>query len=139
MTNKAITALAFDYGLRTIGVAVGQSVTATAQPLQSLRAKDGIPNWDEIGNLISLWQPDTIVVGLPLNMDGSRSDMSARAEKFARRVHGRYGVKVCMADERLSSFEAKGEILQQTGRRDFKNDNVDSIAAKLILQSWFNA
>jgi putative pre-16S rRNA nuclease len=137
--NKTFTALAFDYGLRTIGTAVGQSLTATAQPLKDLKARDGIPNWDDIKQLIEEWKPDVVVVGLPLNMDGSHSEMTTRAEKFARRIHGRFGLKVSMADERLSSFEAKGEIIEKTGSRDFKTKKIDSLAAKLILESWFNA
>ena len=69
-------------------------------------------------------------------MDGSFSELSRRAKKFANRLHGRFGLPVSMADERLSSYEAKGEIIQQTGSRDFKRNNVDSLAAKIILESW---
>lgn len=131
------TILSFDYGTSNIGVAVGQSITGTATPLKTLNARDGIPNWDEIQQLLEEWRPDLLIVGLPLNMDGSHSAMSTRAEKFGRRLHGRYGNQVVMADERLSSFEAKGEIISQTGSRDFKQKNVDSLAAKIILESWF--
>ena len=136
--KKAQTVLAFDYGTRHIGVAVGQSITCTAQPLKSLKANDGIPNWDDIEKLIKEWQPDLLVVGLPLNMDGSPSAMTTRTEKFSRRLHGRWGLEVINMDERLSSFEAKGEIIEHSGSRDFKKQNVDSISAKLILESWFN-
>ena len=135
-TAKAKTILCFDYGSKSIGVAVGQSITQTANPIADLTAKDGIPNWDDINQLIQEWQPDLLLVGLPLNMDGSPSEMAVRAKKFANRLHGRFGLPFAMADERLSSFEAKGEILQQTGSRDFKNHRVDSLAAVLILQSW---
>ena len=75
---------------------------------EALRAKDGIPQWHEIEALPKEWQPQTVVVGLPLNMDGSESDMCQRARKFGNRIHGRFGVAVDFADERLSSFEAKG-------------------------------
>ena len=138
MTEKTRTILAFDYGLRTIGVAVGQTLTRTASPLNGLKANDGIPNWDQIQQLLNEWQPDLCIVGLPLNMDGSRSEMCARADKFARRLHGRFGVPVETMDERLSTFEAKGEIIEQTGSRAFKNENVDSLSARIILESWFN-
>ncbi len=134
---KAQTILCFDYGTKSIGVAVGQSITQTANPLADLKAKDGIPNWDDIQKLIREWQPDLLLVGLPLNMDGSPSEIGVRAKKFANRLHGRFGLPFEMADERLSSFEAKGEIIQQTGSRDFKKNNVDSLAAKIILESWF--
>lgn len=134
--NKASSLLAFDYGTRWIGVAVGQTLTATASTLPALKAKDGIPRWEEIEQLISQWQPDTVVVGLPLNMDGSESEMSVRARKFGNRIHGRFGVSVNFADERLSSFEAKGDILKKRGSRDFKSESVDSRSAVIILESW---
>lgn len=133
---KAKTILCFDYGTKSIGVAVGQSITQTANPIADLTAKDGIPNWDDIKKLIQEWQPDLLLVGLPLNMDGNPSEIGVRAKKFANRLHGRFGLPFAMADERLSSFEAKGNIIQQTGSRDFKNNNVDSLAAVIILQSW---
>lgn len=138
-TDKSITVLAFDYGLRTIGVAVGQSLIQTAQALSPIKANDGVPiNWGDIEKLLLEWQPDLCVVGLPLNMDGSRSEMCVRAEKFARRIEGRFAAKVTTMDERLSTFEARGEIIEQTGSRDFKQQNVDSLSARIILESWFH-
>lgn len=137
--QKEITVLAFDYGLRTIGAAIGQSLTKTANELPPIKANDGVPkDWAHIEKLINEWKPDLCVVGLPLNMDGSRSAMSERAEKFARRINGRFGVQVETMDERLSSFEARGEIIEKTGSRDFKQQNIDSLSARLILESWFN-
>lgn len=139
MSNKTITVIAFDYGLKTIGSAVGQSLTKTANPLLDIKANDGVPSdWQTIEKLLKEWQPDLCVVGLPLNMDGSPSEMCERAKKFARRLNGRFGVTVETMDERLSSFEARGEIIEQTGSRDFKKQGVDSLSAKLILESWFN-
>jgi putative Holliday junction resolvase len=130
--------IAFDYGTRHIGVAVGQSVTRTASPLSALSARDGIPNWDQVDALLKEWQPQRLVVGLPLNMDGTLSDMSQRAEKFAKRLHGRTGLPVEMWDERLSSFEARGEMLaRDRGKRDFRERGVDSLSARLILEGWF--
>jgi putative Holliday junction resolvase len=128
--------LCFDFGTKSIGLAIGQSITNTANPLTELKAKDGVPNWEQIKKIIDEWQPDLLLIGLPLNMDGSFSELSRRAKKFANRLHGRFGLPVSMADERLSSYEAKGEIIQQTGSRDFKRNHVDSLAAKIILESW---
>lgn len=128
--------LAFDYGTKVIGVAYGQTLTSTTQALTPLKAQDGIPNWELIQKLVDEWQPHLLIVGLPLNMDGSPSELSQRAEKFARRLTGRFGLPTEMVDERLSSFEAKGQVIEQTGSRDFKQHAVDSIAATLILQSW---
>jgi putative Holliday junction resolvase len=129
--------VAFDYGTSAIGVAVGQTLTESARALPPLKAKDGVPNWQQVEQLLKEWQPDLLLVGLPLNMDGSPSELSRRAEKFARRLQGRFNHPFEMVDERLSSFEAKGQLIQQTGSRDFKQHNVDGIAAELILLSWY--
>jgi len=128
--------IAFDYGTKNIGVATGQTLTRSANALAPLKARDGVPDWGQIATLLSEWQPDLVLVGLPLNMDSSESELSARARKFANRLHGRFGVKVELVDERLSSFEAKGEVLSKGGSRDYKNNPVDSIAARIILESW---
>jgi len=133
------TLLAFDFGTKTIGVAVGQTISYSANPLTELKARDGIPNWVEIEALVQEWRPNLLLVGLPLNMDGSYSDLTRRAEKFGKRLHGRLGLQVEMVDERLSSFEAKGEIIERSGSRDFKQQGVDALAAKLILDSWLSA
>lgn len=130
------TFLAFDYGTKNIGVAAGQSITGTGSELAPLRARDGTPDWGEIEALIKEWRPAQVLVGLPLNMDGSPSDFAGRARKFGQRLHGRFGVEVEMVDERLSTFEAKGEVMARGGSRDYKNNPVDSIAARLILESW---
>jgi putative holliday junction resolvase len=132
--------IAFDYGTRFIGVAVGQSITGTASPLPAVPAKDGVPEWRRIEALLAEWRPQRLVVGLPLNMDGTASDMSQRAEKFGKRLHGRFGLPVEMWDERLSSFEARGEMLaRDRGKRNFREQGVDSLSARLILEAWFGA
>ncbi|WP_166266854.1 Holliday junction resolvase RuvX [Marinobacter caseinilyticus] len=129
--------LAFDFGTRRIGVAFGQELLGRARPLTMLPARDGVPNWPDIEKLITEWQPDQIVVGLPLNMDDSENDMCARARKFGKRIHGRFHLPVAMVDERLTSFEAKGEVLAAGGDRDFGRHGVDDLAAVLILETWF--
>ena len=128
--------LAFDYGTKNIGVATGQTITSSATSQPPLKAKDGIPDWNQVEKLIAEWKPDLVLVGLPLHMDGSESELSARARKFANRLHGRFGVKVEMVDERLTSFEAKGEVMSRGGSRDYQHNPVDSIAARLILEGW---
>ncbi|MDF1588572.1 MAG: Holliday junction resolvase RuvX [Gammaproteobacteria bacterium] len=134
----AKTILGFDYGLKYIGVAVGQQLTNTASPLTVIKARDGIPNWDEIKNLLDQWQPQLIVVGLPLNMDGTEQEMTTAAKRFGNRLNGRFHIPVQWQDERLSTYEA----LEQLGIRDKmhanKREDVDSISAQLILQSWLN-
>lgn len=128
--------LAFDYGLSQIGVAVGNCLTASTQPLTTLKAKDGIPRWSELESLVEEWQPELLVVGDPLNMDGSDGVLCDRARKFGRRLHGRFRLTIEMTDERLSSFEAKQNLRQQGHKGDYKANPVDSYAAELILQTW---
>lgn len=136
-TPKPRTILGFDFGTTRIGVAVGQEVTGTATPLSPLKARDGIPNWEQIEALVLEWQPDAFVVGLPLNMDGTENEMCQRAKKFANRLHGRYNRPRYLVDERLSSYEAKGQVIAAGGNRDFKANSVDGLAAQMILETWF--
>lgn len=128
--------LAFDFGLRRIGVATGQEMLGAGQPLAMIPARDGMPDWDQVAGILREWQPDLVLVGLPLNMDGTENDMCARARKFGKRLHGRFHVAVEMVDERLTSFEAKGDVMAAGGRRDFGRHGVDDRAAVLILETW---
>lgn len=132
-----ITAIAFDFGTKSIGCAVGQSITGTAQALPAFKAQDGIPNWEAVGRCIDEWQPNIVVVGLPLNMDGTEQPLTQRARKFANRLNGRFGVKVVLQDERLTTAEARSEIFQRGGYRALNKEKVDGISACLILESWF--
>lgn len=135
----AQTILAFDFGTSSIGCAVGQSITGTAQGLPAFKAQDGIPNWEQIGKVIAEWQPDLLVVGLPLNMDGTEQPLTQRAKKFANRLNGRFRLPVELQDERLTTVSARSEIFERGGYRALKKGKVDSISACLILESWFEA
>ena len=132
-----ITALAFDFGTKSIGCAVGQSITGTAQALPAFKAQDGIPDWTQIERCLAEWKPDVVVVGLPLNMDGTEQELTIRARKFANRVHGRFGVRVELQDERLTTAEARAEIFSRGGYKALNKSKVDGISACLILESWF--
>ena len=136
MSSRPRTVLAFDFGLRQIGVAVGNCLLNTTQPLAIISAREGIPDWSAVERVVAEWQPDLLLVGDPLNMDGSASELSTRARKFARRLHGRLGIPFEMADERLSSFEAKQLSRERGHRGDFKRQPVDSEAAELVLRAW---
>lgn len=133
----AKTVLAFDFGTQSIGCAVGQSITGTAQGLPAFKAQDGIPNWEQIEKVIKNWQPDLLVVGLPLNMDGTEQPLTQRAKKFANRLNGRFNLPVVLQDERLTTVEARAEIFTRGGYKALKKEKVDSISACLILESWF--
>lgn len=132
-----ITVIAFDFGTSSIGCAVGQSITGTAQSLPAFKAQDGIPQWEQIEKCLQEWRPDMLVVGLPLNMDGTEQPLTLRAKKFANRLHGRFGIPVQLQDERLTTTEARSEIFSRGGYRALKKGKVDGISACLILESWF--
>ncbi|PJE79141.1 putative pre-16S rRNA nuclease [invertebrate metagenome] len=141
MTSTAAipqTWLGFDFGTINIGVASAQLVTRTATALPPLKAKDGIPNWNNVATLIKEWQPEALLIGMPYNMDGTESDMVLRARKFGKRLHGRFNLPVYEADERLSSFEAKDWAGKLGHNGYYKANPVDSMAAQVILESWLN-
>ena len=129
--------MAFDFGTRKIGVAIGQELTGTAQPLAPLAAQNGIPDWGELERRIDEWKPDALVVGMPINMDGTTSEMSIRANKFRNRLHGRFHLPSYSMDERLSSREARDKKDSGIARHG-KNLSLDSLSATLILESWFS-
>ena len=129
--------MAFDYGTKSIGVAIGQQLTATASPLDALKANDGVPNWDILQKLIEEWQPDFLVVGLPLNMDGTEQEVTQRAKKFANRLHGRFGKQVELCDERLSTTDARARLFEEGGYRNLQKGKIDSMSACVILESYF--
>ncbi|MGH1471916.1 MAG: Holliday junction resolvase RuvX [Cellvibrionaceae bacterium] len=131
------TIIAFDFGTQSIGVAVGQTLTKTASELTPIKARDGIPNWETMEKLINEWQPNLLVVGLPLNMDGTESELAKRSKKFGNRLRERYKINVVQMDERLSTYSAKEEAMDRRQTLDFSKNPVDSIAARLILESWF--
>lgn len=140
--NQPKTLLAFDWGTQKIGVAVGQSLTQTATPLAEIPARDGIPQWEMIAKLVDEWQPDAFVVGLPLNMDDTESELTPRARKFGNRLHARFKRPWHPVDERLTSFDARKTIAtnaRQTGVAPKKGRMVDSVAAALILETWFSS
>ncbi|NQY64508.1 MAG: Holliday junction resolvase RuvX [Alteromonadaceae bacterium] len=133
------TVIGFDFGKKYIGVAVGQELTGSASPLGSVKAKDGIPNWDNLTKYIKEWQPDFLVVGLPLNMDGSEQQLTLDAKKFGNRLNGRFGLNVEFQDERLTTADAKEQLFAQGGYRNLKKDNIDAESAKLIIESFFES
>ena len=124
--------LAFDFGTKHIGVAVGQTVTRTSSPLVVLNvAREGKEMWNTISRLIDEWKPDQLLVGKPLNMDGTPSDMMKKVDPFFKKLQKITNIPCELVDERLTSFEAKQ--LMQT---DSKDDRIDDLAAKIFLDNW---
>ena len=133
------TVIAFDFGSKSIGLAVGQEITATASPLLALAARDGQPDWQRLQQLLAEWRPDVLVVGLPLNMDGSEQPLTTMARKFGQRLHGRFGLLVEFCDERLTTAAARETLFDRGGFRALNKGNVDCQSAVLILESWLQA
>ena len=136
--TAAATYLAFDYGEKYIGVAAGSRYTRQAQALATLRGSAKNPDWVRISRLIEEWRPDALVVGLPLNMDGSANPMTRAARAFGQRLQDRYNLPVHMVDERLSTLAAR-DILNQAGvpMRRHKS-RLDQLAARTILQAFLD-
>jgi putative Holliday junction resolvase len=130
------TLLGFDFGTKRIGVAVGQTVTGTARPLAVLNAKQGIPAWENVKALIDTWQPDALIVGIPLNMDGSEQPLTLAARRFAHALEKNFKLPVYGMDERLTSVDARARVFDEGGYKALKNASIDSVAAQLILQNW---
>jgi len=137
---EVLTVLAFDYGTKRIGVAVGQTLTASARGLTTLHnPSHNKPDWDAIERLLQEWRPQLCVVGLPLDQDGGEQEMSIRARRFANQLHGRYGVAVDTMDERFSSYEAEKILAENRRAAGYNRADVDRTAAELILNSWLRS
>ena len=132
------TVLGFDFGMKKMGVAVGQTVTCTATPLALLKAKNGEPEWDELAKIIKIWKPNALVVGRPLNMDGTIQPITEIVENFAKALQAHTGLPVHFVDERLSTVEARAVVFEKGGYRTLSRQPVDATAAQIILQDWLN-
>lgn len=132
------TILGFDFGMKNIGIAVGQDLTLTANPLTAIKARDGIPDWEHIRKLLDEWKPQLLIVGLPLNMDGTEQEMTAAARRFGNRLHGRFNIPVEWQDERLTTYEALDQMGIRSKMDTRQRSDVDQLSAQLILQSWLN-
>jgi putative Holliday junction resolvase len=128
--------LGFDFGMKRIGVAVGQQITASARPLRTLHATQGVPDWHLIGQLIKEWQPQALLVGIPRKIDGKRQYTTKLANKFADSLHERFSLPVHRVDERLTTVEARQQLFDEGGYRKLKSSEIDSYAAKLIVEQW---
>ena len=123
--------VAFDFGTKKIGVAVGQTATYTSSPLQIIINKDNKVNWSEISILLNEWNPELIIVGKPLNMDGTDSEILKQVEKFYEKLKNTFDVNLEYIDERLTTFKAKQII------KDTDIAQVDANAAKLLIDNLF--
>ena len=132
------TVLAFDFGTRRIGVAVGNTVLRVARPLTTIAAEASAPRFAALAALIDEWRPRLLVVGRPVHADGTPHEMTARAERFARQLEGRFGLEVERVDERYTTQRAESSLAEAGVRAGDRKAVRDEVAAQHILQAWFD-
>lgn len=143
MNKPYRTALGFDYGKTKLGIAAGNDLINSTTPLTTLRLVGSTPDWEAISQLVQQWSPTDLVVGLPVNMDGSEHPLSVPVRRFYEQLQKRYNLPVHLVDERLTSVEAERILAKRSGKKriDFASrsakETIDQIAAELILQTWF--
>ncbi|MCA0403315.1 MAG: Holliday junction resolvase RuvX [Proteobacteria bacterium] len=131
--------IGFDFGYRRIGVAVGQQITQSARPLETILAKEGIPDWSLIQKIIKEWRPKALVVGLPTKIDDTEQYTTEAARQFAGSLETHFNLPVYLVDERLTTVEARARIFESGGFRKLKQSQVDSFAASVILEQWLRS
>ena len=124
--------LSFDFGTKKIGVAVGQTKTRTSSPLEVIFNKNNVTNWSKIHSIVEEWRPELILVGKPLNMDGTDSDIMKTVNIFFEKLNKITNIPCKYVDERLTSFEARQNLLE------IKTDLVDAHAAKILIDHWLS-
>ncbi len=128
--------LAFDFGLQRIGVAVGECLLAQARPLTAIDTANKAARFAAIARLVDEWQPVRVIVGLPRSVDGEGYALTQRCRRFARQLHGRFGLAVDLVDERFSSCAAVSRLGGRIARSD--KGRIDAEAAAILLQDWFD-
>ena len=133
------TVICFDFGEQRIGVAIGEHLLASANPLTTIDNESNTVRFTMIAQLIQEWEPKLLVVGLPLSLDGKETDVSQLCKKFARRLNGRFNIPVLLIDERFSSVEASSMLNQSGIKGRAQKVILDQVAAQTILQSYFDS
>ena len=133
------TVIGFDFGLKRIGLATGQTITGTASPLVTLQAVNQSPDWSAIEDRIRQWRPDALIVGIPYLLDGGETDITRAALKFSRQLEHRFGLPVFTIDESLSSAEAEAQLKQGLKLAKHNKHEIDKMAAAVIVQSWLDS
>jgi putative Holliday junction resolvase len=137
--NAIRSVLGFDFGLKRIGLATGQTITGTASPLVTLQAVDQKPDWESIETQIMQWKPDALIVGIPYQPDGGESDITRAARNFSRKLEQRFNLPVYTIDESLSSYEAEEQLSQDIKISKHNKHEIDKMAAAIIVQSWLDS
>lgn len=140
-SGTGASVLGIDYGERRIGVAIGNTLTGTGTPLQTLAARNGIPEWHRLDTLIERWRPGMLVVGLPHTDDGSEHPLAVRIRAFSDHLRMRYGLPVQHVDEQFSSATAQSHLTSErrAGRRGrISKGDIDALAAAVLLEHWLS-
>ena len=138
MTQEFGVVMAFDYGLRNIGIAIGQNITKSASTFYAIKAKEGEPDWIKLDSIVKEWEPTLFIVGDPFNMDGTRSEFQKRISQFSTELKNRYKIRLHMMDERLTTNEAKERIMtESSGLKESANKH--SVSAQIFLEDWFRS
>ena len=138
-TDAVRSVIGFDFGLKRIGLATGQTITDTASPLVTLQAVNQSPDWNGIEAQIRQWNPDALIVGIPFLLDGGETDITRAARNFSRELERRFKLPVYTVDESLSSFEAEQQLGQTTKIAEHNKHEIDKMAAAIIVQSWLDS
>jgi len=128
--------IAFDFGMKYIGTAVGQGLTQSASPLITLKAQDGIPAWPEIATLLESFRPQALIVGIPVNMDGREQNITYCARAFVRRLTVKFALPIYTVDERLSSWAAKQRLNIKNPKKPRDIAQLNAMAAVILLEQW---
>lgn len=136
---KDYTVLGFDFGLRSIGLAIGQTVTVSASALPALKAQNGQPDWEHLARVVDTWRPELFIVGDPMNMDGTVSKTGKQAKQFAKQLQKKFSLQVHMVDERLTTQEARMRLPENRGGYWKNKQKIDSVAAKVIVEQWLKS
>ena len=128
--------MGFDFGMKRLGIAVGQELTRTASPLVTLDVKNGLPDWTALASLIQQWQPEAFVVGLPQHRDGKPHRLAPLITEFCTRLQNQYQCPVYTVDEHLSSYAAESELKERGHDPRRHKKQIDALAASIILQHW---
>lgn len=138
MIEESGVVMAFDFGLRNIGIAIGQNITKSASTFYAIKAKEGEPDWMKLDSIVKEWEPSLFIVGDPINMDGTKSEFQKRIIKFSIDLKRRYAIKIYKMDERLTTKEAKERIKDESNGLQ-ASANKHSISAQIILEDWFRS
>ena len=138
MIEESGVVMAFDFGLRNIGIAIGQNITKSASTFYAIKAKEGEPDWMKLDSIVKEWEPSLFIVGDPINMDGTKSEFQKRIIKFSNDLKRRYAINIYKMDERLTTKEAKERIKDESNGLQ-ASANKHSISAQIILEDWFRS